>query len=101
MTASRIGSATPSPRLNGLQPLREPVLSRAFYGTYSEYLKHPVFRAVRAVAMRRTSGLCARCGAVATEVHHVQYPPWGTFDVPSHLEPVCHRCHCLIEGKDE
>jgi hypothetical protein len=85
--------------------LREDHLSSLFYRTYEEYRRHPVFLAAREVAMRRTDGRCSHCGAPATEVHHVpnqnglKYPPWGTFDVPSNLQPVCHDCHCRIEGK--
>jgi hypothetical protein len=77
--------------------LRERFLSSHFYGSYDEYLRHPVFLAARAVAMEREAFRCA-CGKEATEVHHVKYPPWGTFDVASHLQPVCHACHCLLEG---
>ena len=80
--------------------LREKPLTFHFYKTYSEYLRHPVFLAARTVAMRLSDGRCVDCGAAATEVHHVRYPPWGTFDVPSNLRPVCHACHCAIEGKD-
>lgn len=70
------------------------------YRNYAEYLRHPRYRAVRAEALARTNGRCAVCGAVATEVHHLRYPPWGTFDAPENLLPVCHPCHCQIEGKD-
>lgn len=35
-----------------------------------------------------------------TEVHHLQYPPWGTFDVIENLLAVCHECHCTIHGKE-
>jgi hypothetical protein len=66
---------------------------------YQEYLAHPVFRAARSVALRKAKGVCA-CGAKASEVHHLKYPPWGMFDVPSNLKPVCHRCHCEEHGKD-
>lgn len=50
--------------------------------------------------MDRAGGRCVRCGAHATEVHHLRYPPWGTFDVPENLEPICHACHCLAHGKE-
>jgi hypothetical protein len=72
------------------------------YNGYSEYLAHPVFKAVRAVAIRRANGLCA-CGAPATAVHHPdrRYPPWGMFDVASNLEPICHSCHCREHGKPD
>lgn len=79
--------------------LRKPPISFRFYRTYDEYLRHPVFQAARAVAMRHANGRCVSCGAKATEVHHIAYPPWGAFDVPKHLQPVCHACHCQIEGK--
>ena len=70
------------------------------YSTYAEYLRHPVFRAARSIAMQRAAGRC-RCGAPATEVHHARgYPPWGMFDAPSKLTPICHDCHCKEHGKD-
>lgn len=67
------------------------------YSTYEEYLRHPKFRAVtRAVAIR-SSGRCEHkgedCTNVAIDFHHVRYPPWGTFDVPSNLLHVCRTCH--------
>ena len=69
------------------------------YRTYAEYLAHPRFRAIRAEAMERAGGMCQRCGkAKATQVHHLCYPPWGTFDVVENLQPVCYRCHCEIHG---
>ena len=70
------------------------------YRTYAEYLKHPLYRAIRAEAIRRVDGKCQCCGAPVTEVHHLRYPPWGEFDVVDNLLPVCHICHCIIEGKD-
>jgi hypothetical protein len=70
------------------------------YATYREYLRHPVFRAARAVAIRWGKGKC-ECGAPVSEVHHLKYPPWGMFDVPSNLKPICHECHCREHGKDD
>lgn len=67
----------------------------AHFHTYQDYLKHWVFKAMRETAMRTTGGRCAKCGALATEVHHLSYPkPWGAFDVPKNLLPICHECHC-------
>jgi hypothetical protein len=71
------------------------------YRSYAEYLRHPKFRAVRKIAMERTDWRCSRCDAPATEVHHLRYPPWGTFDVSENLEPLCHRCHCDEHGKED
>lgn len=71
------------------------------YRTYAEYLAHPRFRAVRAVAMERAGGRCERCGLrPPSEVHHLRYPPWGTFDVPENLQAICHPCHCELHGKE-
>ncbi len=81
-------------RLNYTQKERQ-----SAYSSYAEYLRHPKFRAVRKIAMERARWRC-RCGARATEVHHDSYPPWGTFDKPEDLMPVCHACHCEIHGKD-
>jgi len=70
------------------------------FDTYQEYLRHWVFRAIRETAMRQAGGRCVHCGAPATEVHHIRYPkPWGSFDTPDNLQPICHACHCRIEGK--
>ena len=70
------------------------------YSSYAEYLAHPTFRAIRREVMEAARWRC-RCGARATEVHHLRYPPWGTFDEPDNLIAVCHPCHCRIHGKDD
>lgn len=70
------------------------------YATYAEYLRHPRFRAVRRQVIERAGGICERCRSrPVTEVHHVRYPPWGTFDVPENLIAICHPCHCKEHGK--
>jgi hypothetical protein len=70
------------------------------YQTYNEYLRHPLYRIARSVAITRANAVCERCcrGSVS-EVHHIQYPVWDTFDTPSNLLAVCHQCHCEIEDK--
>jgi len=72
------------------------------YRNYSEYLAHPRFRRIRAEALRRAGYTCQVCGtARATQVHHLRYPPWGTFDVVENLQPICYSCHCKAHGKEE
>lgn len=72
------------------------------YSSYAEYLRHPTFRAIRADAMKLAEWTCQRChNAKATQVHHLRYPPWGTFDVVENLLPVCYPCHCAIHGKEK
>jgi len=68
---------------------------RQHYHTYQAYLAMPLYKIARGVAMKRANGICEECNAApATEVHHIQYPVWGTFDTPSNLRPICHDCHC-------
>lgn len=70
------------------------------FRTYDEYLQHPVFRAIRMAALKRANHRCTECGEQASQVHHIRYPkPWGTFDTPDNLRPICHACHCKIHGK--
>ena len=80
-------------------------------GDYKTYLNHPIFGIARRIAKQKTNNRCSVCGDVATEVHHhlgkkggpksEPYPPWGAFDVPANLQPICHPCHCKLEGKDK
>jgi hypothetical protein len=71
------------------------------YRTYKEYLKHPKFRVVRQEVIKRAGGVCEKCKERrATEVHHLKYPPWGTFDVPENMIAICHPCHCEVHGKE-
>jgi len=71
------------------------------YSNYREYLRHPVFKAIRKQAITRANGICEMCKTKpVTEVHHLRYPKWGTFDVPENLVAICHSCHCKIHGKE-
>lgn len=72
------------------------------YRTYEEYLRHPQYLAVRSQAIQRAGGVCERCKERAvTEVHHVRYPPWGTFEKDaSGLLAICHACHCELHDKE-
>lgn len=71
------------------------------YKTYKEYLRHPEFLRVRALAMEKAKRVCQDCKlAFASEVHHLKYPKWGTFDNVENLIPICHLCHCKRHGKE-
>lgn len=72
------------------------------YRTYEEYLNHPIYQGIRAQAIARSGGICERCKErPVTEVHHVKYPAWGTFEEDaSGLLAVCHVCHCEIHDKE-
>lgn len=69
------------------------------YRTYQEYLQHPKFKEIRQKAMIQANWICQDCQQnIATEVHHIKYPRWGTFDDVSNLIPLCHNCHCKRHG---
>jgi hypothetical protein len=72
------------------------------YRTYAEYLKHPRYLAARRQALERSGGICEQCKErTVTEVHHIEYPAWGTFEKNADkLLAVCHVCHCEIHGKE-
>lgn len=75
------------------------------YKTYSEYLRHPKFRAVVQKCIERSNGRCEAeidwhddgpvlCNKEAPlEPHHVVYPEWGQFDVPENIQMICRECH--------
>lgn len=73
------------------------------YATYAEYLAHPRYRAIRQQAIDRSGGTCEQCKErPVSEVHHVQYPAWGTFEKNAdHLLAMCHPCHCQIHDKED
>ena len=77
-------------------------LGQVEYSTYSEYLNHPKFKAIRHIVMKGAKWVCHDCKkARATQVHHLKYPPWGTFDVPENLVAICYKCHCVRHNKEE
>ena len=81
-----------------LEAMKQPELP---YQNYQEYLRHPTFRIIRGEVISNAGGICEVCHTLpVTEVHHLKYPKWGTFDVPENLIAVCHRCHCEIHGKE-
>lgn len=65
---------------------------------YRDHLQSPEWREIREISKDRTHGLCAHCGAVATEVHHVKYPKRFAEDSITNTVPVCDRCHKLNHG---
>lgn len=65
---------------------------------YLQYLASPDWKEHRSFALGRTSGFCQFCGAIATQVHHVQYPKRFGKEHPHSLIPVCERCHNISHG---
>jgi hypothetical protein len=74
---------------------------RQHYQSYDAYRAQPLYKIARSVAIRRAKGICEECKTYpVSEVHHIKYPVWGTFDTPSNLQAICHPCHCKKHNKD-
>ena len=67
------------------------------YTSYSDYLESPLWRSIRARALR-PGAWCVSCGCKATQVHHTRY---ARVDLDGtclqHLLPVCGPCHRRAE----
>lgn len=60
---------------------------------YSEYIKTPHWKALRAKAIFRDSGQCTVCGSRSKlEVHHLNYRNLGHESMED-LTTLCGRCH--------
>lgn len=77
--------------------VRDSVLRRLGYASYSDYLRGTRWRLIRAhvLALRRR---CILCGKPATDVHHLSYDQETLLGFRTHaLAPVCRGCHKGIE----
>lgn len=62
-------------------------------------LRGAKWMAIRRRVLRRDRGKCRKCGAPATEVHHVKPVAEGGSDAMRNLVALCHACH-LAERPD-
>jgi 5-methylcytosine-specific restriction protein A len=53
---------------------------------------------MRLQVLRRDRFLCARCGALASEVDHVVPCELGGRDDPANLRSLCSRCHAELHA---
>lgn len=65
---------------------------------YRRYLKSPEWAVVRNHALARDDGLCAFCGELAAQVHHVQYPKQFGHEHPHSTVAICEKCHKTAHG---
>jgi hypothetical protein len=72
------------------------------YKTYPDYLRSPQFQIVKKMAVDRSGGRCEKCKIKsATHVHHIKYPPWGTYEKDaSGVIALCHDCHYEIHREE-
>lgn len=65
---------------------------------YLEHIRSPLWAAVKHASTAASGGLCAFCGALAKQTHHVRYPKKFAADGPHNTVPVCARCHEVAHG---
>lgn len=65
---------------------------------YRAHLRSHEWQGIRETAMESTGGVCAFCGAPATQVHHVRYPKQFADDSVLNAQPVCDECHRKAHG---
>lgn len=68
--------------------------SPVMYATskYDKYLASRHWHELRGKVLVLSDSTCARCGGVATQVHHITYERLGRERLED-LEPICSNCH--------
>ena len=81
----------------GRATAREEARAR-WWNLYDEYLSGPVWKAKRALVLRRANGRCEGCAEHgATQVHHLTYDRVGR-EMLFDLVAICDACHEAIHG---
>ena len=63
-------------------------------------LDNALYARTRKWAYERDEGLCVLCGAMATEVHHIEFRSHGGLSNLSNLACLCRDCHTKAHGSD-
>ena len=66
---------------------------------YSNYLESPIWKKLRAKALKRDNHICQDCGERATQVHHRTYATLYTDDEFDDLVSLCRDCHRTRHGR--
>jgi len=66
---------------------------------YIEYLKSDEWKEKRRYLMEVSDWTCSKCGAKATQLHHVSYENIGNEELDTDVIPLCKDCHDEIHGK--
>lgn len=63
-------------------------------------LDNVLYARTRKCAYERDEGLCVLCGAMATEVHHIEFRSHGGLSNLNNLACLCRDCHIKAHGVD-
>ena len=70
-----------------------------FEGAYREYLRTPIWKALRDAALDRAGKRCQVCNSdLMLQVHHRKYPEVLGTESPMDLTVLCRRCHDLFHN---
>ena len=68
---------------------------------YVEYLQSEEWKERRKELMEQADWTCSKCGAKATQLHHISYANIGDEMLDDDVVAVCNDCHKEIHGKGE
>jgi len=68
---------------------------------YIEYLKSEEWKEKRKLIMQQANWTCSKCGAKATQLHHLNYNNIGEEELDIDVIPLCKDCHDEIHGKGD
>lgn len=67
------------------------------FSSYQEYLRSPLWKELRRVAIDRAGGLCEVCGKRGRDVHHRSYARSALSGDTNSLVFLCRDCHKAAE----
>jgi 5-methylcytosine-specific restriction endonuclease McrA len=77
---------------------RARILKDLGFASYRAYLRSPLWRGIRILVFRTKGRRCCLCGSRAQQIHHRRYDRSTLLGaVLTWLEPICVKCHTLIE----
>jgi len=68
---------------------------------YIDYLKSEDWKERRKYLMELADYICSKCGAKATQLHHLNYNNIGNEELDVDVIPLCNDCHKRIHNKGE
>lgn len=79
---------------------RSKILQSIGFDSYRDYLASPLWQAIRRLVFAVKGQKCCLCGKQALQVHHRRYDRQTLLGaVLTWLEPICVKCHRIIEVK--
>jgi len=66
--------------------------------SHREYLKSPLWKDIRARAIKHYGEVCGKCGQYGNDVHHLTYDRVGGEELIEDLQVLCRDCHEAIHS---